>query len=76
MKPARKRTKKAAEPIRSCPRSRGTLVLGRVNPDFTAFPWGVTDYELKMAAEAISKHIEAQYQLALFRSSGFGSDES
>lgn len=52
-----------------------TQVLGRVNPNFAAFVWGLTDEEIASAANSISKHIEISYQMELLRSSGFGHED-
>lgn len=70
MKPARKRRlKQITSP--SYQRSPGTLVLGRVNPDFAGFVWGMSEADVRFAAESISKHIEVRYQLELMSQSGF-----
>jgi hypothetical protein len=50
----------------------GTTIVGRVNPDFAVFLWGMSDSEVKLAADSISKGIEVTYQMQLIRSSGFG----
>ena len=70
-----KRRKKTAQPKRIPSKRSGTIVLGRVNTDFAGFLWGLSDYEVKSAAESISKHIEMNYQLELLRSSGFGQNQ-
>jgi hypothetical protein len=69
MKPARKRRLvKITSPSRQ--RSNGTHVLGRVNSDFAGFVWGMSEADVKLAANSISKHIEVRYQLELLAQSG------
>jgi hypothetical protein len=52
--------------------SRGTTLVGRVNPDLTVFVWDLAEAEVRMVAESLSKSIEVSYQMELIQRSGFG----
>lgn len=56
--------------------SRGTTIVGRVNSDLTVFIWDLSEADVKVVAESLSKSIEVTYQMELIKRSGFGQESS